>query len=113
MPEKCLVSLTAMITCYAKHGMVKEARVLFDGLEERDLVCWNVMIDGYVQHGLANEGLVLFRKMLKAKVIPNEVTVLVVLSACEQIGALESGRWVQLCKRSAAEREYQLNVSDT
>ena len=48
MPEKRLVSLTAMITCYAKHGMVKEARVLFDGLEKRDLVCWNVMIDGYV-----------------------------------------------------------------
>ena len=63
--------------------MVKEARVLFDGLEERDLVCWNVMIDGYVQHGLANEGMVLFRKMLKAKVILNEVTVLAVLSACE------------------------------
>ena len=38
MPEKSLVSLTAMITCYAKHGMVKGARVLFDGLEERDLV---------------------------------------------------------------------------
>ena len=56
MPKKSLVSLTAMITCYAKHVMVKEAKVLFDGLEERDLVCWNVMIDGYVQHGLANGG---------------------------------------------------------
>ena len=112
MPKKSLVSLT-IITRYAKYGMVKEAKVLFDGLEERDLVCWNVMIDGYVQYGLANEGLVLFRKMLKAKVIPNKVTVLVVISVCEQIGALESGRWVQFCKRSAAEREYQLNVSDT
>ena len=39
MPEKSLVSLTAMITCNANHGIVKEARVLFDGLEERDLVC--------------------------------------------------------------------------
>ena len=38
IPKKSLVSLTAMITCYAKHGMVKGARVLFDGLEERDLI---------------------------------------------------------------------------
>ncbi|XP_050206440.1 pentatricopeptide repeat-containing protein ELI1, chloroplastic [Mercurialis annua] len=94
MPERSLVSSTAMITCYARHGMLKEARGLFDGLDERDLVCWNVMIDGYVQHGLANKGLVLFREMLKAKIKPNEVTVLAVLSGCGQIGALESGKWV-------------------
>ncbi|KAJ6740397.1 PENTATRICOPEPTIDE REPEAT-CONTAINING PROTEIN [Salix purpurea] len=94
MPEKSLVSLTAMITCYAKHGMIDEARVLFDGMEERDVICWNVMIDGYAQHGLPNEGLLLFRQMLNAKVRPNEVTVLAVLSACGQIGALETGRWV-------------------
>ncbi|KAG6768138.1 hypothetical protein NC652_018930 [Populus alba x Populus x berolinensis] len=94
MPEKSLVSLTAMITCYAKYGMIDEARVLFDGLEERDAICWNVMIDGYAQHGLPNEGLLLFRQMLNAKVRPNEVTVLAVLSACGQTGALETGRWV-------------------
>lgn len=94
MPEKSLVSLTAMITCYAKYGMIDEARVLFDGLEARDAICWNVMIDGYAQHGLPNEGLLLFRQMLNAKVRPNEVTVLAVLSACGQTGALETGRWV-------------------
>uniref|UniRef100_A0A6N2M4B4 Uncharacterized protein n=1 Tax=Salix viminalis TaxID=40686 RepID=A0A6N2M4B4_SALVM len=75
MPEKSLVSLTAMITCYAKHGMIDEARVLFDGMEERDVI-W------------------LGTQMLNAKVRPNEVTVLAVLSACGQIGALETGRWV-------------------
>ena len=36
----------------------------------------------------------LFRKMLKVKVIPNEVTILAVHSAYGQIGALESRRWV-------------------
>ncbi|XP_019076721.1 pentatricopeptide repeat-containing protein ELI1, chloroplastic [Vitis vinifera] len=94
MPEKSLVSLTAMLTCYAKHGELDAARVLFDGMEERDGVCWNVMIDGYTQNGMPNEALVLFRRMLKAKAKPNEVTVLSVLSACGQLGALESGRWV-------------------
>uniref|UniRef100_A0A2P2MRJ5 F-box-like/WD repeat-containing protein TBL1XR1 isoform X1 n=1 Tax=Rhizophora mucronata TaxID=61149 RepID=A0A2P2MRJ5_RHIMU len=94
MPEKSLVSLTAMITCYAKYGMVQEARLLFNGLEERDVVCWNVMIDGYSQHGFPNESLGLFRQMLKSKLRPCAVTVVAVLSACGQIGALESGRWV-------------------
>ncbi|KAF8410138.1 hypothetical protein HHK36_002660 [Tetracentron sinense] len=94
MPEKSLVSLTAMVSCYAKHGDVDEARALFDGMGERDVVCWNVMIDGYTQHGRVNESLALFRRMLSAKVRPNEVTVLSVLSACGQLGALESGRWM-------------------
>ncbi|XP_059623947.1 pentatricopeptide repeat-containing protein ELI1, chloroplastic [Cornus florida] len=94
MPEKSLVSLTAMITCYAKHGDVGNARLLFDEMLERDVVCWNVIIDGYAQHGRPNEALGLFRQMLSAKVKPNEVTLVSVLSACGQLGALESGRWV-------------------
>jgi pentatricopeptide repeat protein len=94
MPEKSLVSLTAMITCYAKHGELAKALVLFEEMEERDVVCWNVMIDGYTQSGMPNEALLLFRQMLAGKVKPNEVTVLSVLSACGQLGALESGRWL-------------------
>lgn len=83
-----------MITCYAKHGDVEVARELFDGMPERDVVCWNAMIDGYTQQGRANESLILFREMLAAGVKPNEVTVVSVLSACGQLGALGSGRWL-------------------
>lgn len=107
MPEKSLVSLTAMITCYAKHGKVDEARALFDGMMDRDVVCWNVMIDGYTQHGMPNEAMLLFRTMLAAKVKPNEVTVLSALSACGQIGALESGRWLHTY---IANNRIQINV---
>lgn len=94
MPEKNLVSSTAMLTCYAKHGQIAAARELFDEFREKDVVCWNVMIDGYTQHGFPNEALALFRRMLKTKVRPNEVTAVAALSACGQIGALESGRWI-------------------
>ncbi|XP_042503524.1 pentatricopeptide repeat-containing protein ELI1, chloroplastic [Macadamia integrifolia] len=94
MPDKSLVSLTAMITCYAKHGDVDGARLLFDRLEVRDIVCWNVMIDGYTQHGRPNETLGLFRQMMSSNVKPDEVTILSVLSACGQLGALELGRWL-------------------
>lgn len=94
MPERSLVSLTAMLSCHAKHGDLDDARELFDGMQERDVVCWNVMIDGYTQHSRPNDALTLFRRMLKAKVKPNEVTILSVLSACGQLGALELGKWV-------------------
>lgn len=94
MPEKSVVSLTAMIRCYVKHGELDKARVLFEEIEERDVVCWNVMLDGYTRHGFPNDALLLFRQMLVAKVKPNEVTVLSVIAACGQLGALESGRWL-------------------
>lgn len=97
MVEKNLVSLTAMITGHAKNGNLDEARVLFDGMEERDVVSWNVMIDGYAQHGQPNEALILFRQMLKARLKPNEATMVAVLSACGQVGALDSGRWIHSC----------------
>ncbi|OMP01870.1 hypothetical protein COLO4_11506 [Corchorus olitorius] len=94
MLERSLVSLTTMLTCYAKHGELDEARLLFDGMVKKDVVCWNVMIDGYAQHGRPNEALVLFRRMLATKARPDEITLLAVSSACGQLGALESGRWL-------------------
>lgn len=94
MLERSLVASTAMLTCYVKHGCLDDAKVLFDGLEEKDVVCWNVMIDGYTQYGKSNDALILFKQMLKAKLKPNEITVLSVLSSCGQLGALELGRWV-------------------
>ncbi|KAL0390523.1 UNVERIFIED_CONTAM: Pentatricopeptide repeat-containing protein ELI1, chloroplastic [Sesamum calycinum] len=94
MLERNLVSLTTMITGYAKNGDIDEARILFDGMKERDVVSWNVIIDGYAQHGRPNEALILFRQMLKSRVKPDEATMLAVLSACGQVGALESGQWI-------------------
>ncbi|CAI8583132.1 unnamed protein product [Vicia faba] len=95
MPKKSLVSFTTMLTCYARHGKLHEARLLFDEMgEDKDVVVWNVMIDGYSQNGFPKECLLLFRRMLVEKVRPDVITLLAVLSSCGQLGALESGRWV-------------------
>ncbi|CAI9769630.1 unnamed protein product [Fraxinus pennsylvanica] len=78
-------------------------RMLFNRMEEGDVVsrnvmidgyARNVMIDGYAQNVRPNDALILFRQMLKAKVKHNEATLLAVLSACGQVGALELGRWI-------------------
>ncbi|KAL8223692.1 hypothetical protein R6Q57_019167 [Mikania cordata] len=94
MPERSLVSLTSMITGYVKHGDLVNARALFDAITERDSVCWNVMIGGYAKYGKPTDALALFREMTSMKMNPDEVTLVAALSACGQIGALESGRWI-------------------
>ncbi|KAK1395584.1 pentatricopeptide repeat-containing protein ELI1, chloroplastic [Heracleum sosnowskyi] len=107
MPDKSLVSVTTMMTGLAKHGDVDGARALFDGMVERDVVCWNVIIDGYVQHGRPNEALFLFRQMLSDDVCPDGVTLVAVFSACGQLGALESGRWVHAYMKN---KRIRMNV---
>lgn len=96
-----LVSWTAMIKGYANNGHVHEARRIFDKMEQRDVISWNVMIDAYAQHGMPNEALTLFRQMLKQKLKPDEATMLAVLSACSQVGAIESGQWVHSYLKSS------------
>ncbi|XP_010436224.1 PREDICTED: pentatricopeptide repeat-containing protein ELI1, chloroplastic-like [Camelina sativa] len=97
MPERSLVTSTAMVTCYAKQGNVEAARALFDRMCERDIVSWNVMIDGYAQHGFPSDALMLFQKLLADGTSkPDEITVVATLSACSQIGALETGRWIHV-----------------
>ncbi|XP_058102443.1 putative pentatricopeptide repeat-containing protein At5g59200, chloroplastic [Magnolia sinica] len=93
-PERDVVASTVLISCYADHGLTKDARVVFEEVPEKDTVCWTAMINGYARNGRMNEALALFRKMQGENVRPNEVTIVCVLSACSQMGALELGRWI-------------------
>ncbi|KAF8698987.1 hypothetical protein HU200_034819 [Digitaria exilis] len=93
-PDPHVVSVTAMLTCYAKMGALNDARSLFDGLPNKDFICWNAMMDGYTQHGRPSDALRLFRRMLRSGVEPDEVSVVLALSAVAQLGTTESGRWL-------------------
>lgn len=93
-PDPHVVSVTAMLSCYAKMGQLDDARGLLDALPRKDLVCWNAMMDGYTQHGRPSEALRLFRQMLRSGVEPDEVSVVLALSAVAQLGTAESGRWL-------------------
>lgn len=52
------------------------------------------MISGYCQARRCKEALDVFRQMLTARVEPNEVTLVSVLSCCAVLRALEMGKWV-------------------
>ncbi|XP_059659996.1 putative pentatricopeptide repeat-containing protein At5g59200, chloroplastic [Cornus florida] len=94
MPERDGVALTVMISSYFDYGLVKEAISVFNQVQSKDTVCWMAMIDGFVRNGEMSKALDLFRDMQRDGVRPNEVTIVCVLSACSQLGALELGRWV-------------------
>eukprot|EP00268_Persea_americana_P057513 TRINITY_DN6897_c0_g2_i2.p1 TRINITY_DN6897_c0_g2~~TRINITY_DN6897_c0_g2_i2.p1 ORF type:complete len:580 (+),score=92.91 TRINITY_DN6897_c0_g2_i2:94-1833(+) len=84
-----------LIHMYASCGDGLEiARKVFDEMPKTEPVCWSAMIGGYVRGGRCNEAVVLFRMMLGAGVRPDEITVVSVLSACADLGALELGKWI-------------------
>ncbi|KAA8535533.1 hypothetical protein F0562_030536 [Nyssa sinensis] len=83
-----------LLDMYAKCGKIVNARILFDGIPQKDVVSWTSMIDAYGSHGHGLEALELFKKMGEEgnSVLPNFVTFLAVLSACGHSGLVKQGQ---------------------
>ncbi|KAF2302418.1 hypothetical protein GH714_036254 [Hevea brasiliensis] len=94
IPNPDLVCQTAMVSALAKCGDISFARELFDSMPQRDPVAWSALIAGYTQCGQSRDALRLFNFMQLEGVKVNEVSVVSVLSACSNLGALDHGRWV-------------------
>ncbi|KAK1410910.1 hypothetical protein QVD17_37452 [Tagetes erecta] len=92
MSYRNVVSWTSMVTAYAKHGLVEVAKNLFHQMPEKNVVSWNSMISCYLQKGWYNEALGLYNDIFKAGLAPDESTLASVLSACCQLGDLETGK---------------------
>lgn len=87
----------ALMSVYGCSGFVQIAVKVFEEMTERDSVSWSTIIASFVNNGYASEALALFKKMqLEDKVLPDEVTMLTVISAISHLGALELGRWVRV-----------------
>jgi pentatricopeptide repeat protein len=82
----------ALIDMYAKCGVLKTARDLFDKMPQRDIVSWNSVIAGYGQSGYCDEALNLFREMVLAGMKLDAVSIACGLPACASLGALRQGK---------------------
>ncbi|CAL0333053.1 unnamed protein product [Lupinus luteus] len=76
-------------------GEVEFARKVFEGSPKSDSVTWSAMIGGYARSGRSAEAVGLFREMQVVGVCPDEITMVSVLSACTDLGALELGKWLE------------------
>ncbi|KAF9597870.1 hypothetical protein IFM89_021955 [Coptis chinensis] len=94
MTRKTMVTWTTMLVGFARCGFLDSARNLFNEMPERDAVSWNALISSYVHAERARDALALFHEMQAMNVKPNEVTMVSLLSACSQLGALDTGEWV-------------------
>ena len=82
---------TALLHLYAKCGDVKSARIVFDGMGEKNTITWSAIIGGYGMQGDGSGSLALFSEMLKEKLAPNEVIFTNILSACSHTGMIGEG----------------------
>ncbi|KAJ6932410.1 pentatricopeptide repeat-containing protein [Populus alba x Populus x berolinensis] len=95
MKNRDVISWTAIVTGFVNTGQVDAARKYFHKMPERDHVSWTAMIDGYLRLNYYKEALMLFREMQTSKIKPDEFTMVSILTACAQLGALELGEWIR------------------
>ncbi|KAI4372318.1 hypothetical protein MLD38_010563 [Melastoma candidum] len=112
MPNRDLVSWNTMIHGYASVGNFAEAKELFERTEDRDAISWSSMIGAYARTRQSNEAVRLFYKMQAAGIVPDKITMVSVLSACGDIGALGMGRMAhQFLDRNRIEIDMKLGTS--
>ncbi|XP_059068478.1 pentatricopeptide repeat-containing protein At2g22070 [Cryptomeria japonica] len=112
MPQRDVVSWSAIITGYAQNrfaekalesfkqmqlagcaqnGFLDEASRLFREMPQRNVVSWNAMIAGYSQNDFVEKALLTFKEMQLVGLQPNATTFASILPACAKTGALEQG----------------------
>ncbi|CAO2813420.1 unnamed protein product [Amaranthus hypochondriacus] len=82
----------SLIHMYMKFNDLGSARKVFDRMSDRDVVSWTSVIDGLVDNGRGIEAIKLFDEMMDSGIEPNDATIVSVLRACAETGALEVGR---------------------
>ncbi|OWM78555.1 hypothetical protein CDL15_Pgr016279 [Punica granatum] len=82
----------SLVHMYASCGQAESAHKVFGVMAERDLVAWNTVINGFAVNGRPSEALTLFRDMGPEGVEPDGFTVVSLLTACAELGALALGR---------------------
>ncbi|XP_073034029.1 pentatricopeptide repeat-containing protein At4g21065 [Primulina eburnea] len=89
--DKNLHAANALLVLYAKCGNIREAKMVFDVLEERSVVSWTSLIVGLAVNGFGNEALDIFKEMEMHGFLPSEITFVGVLYACSHCGMLNEG----------------------
>ncbi|ESQ56087.1 hypothetical protein EUTSA_v10027503mg [Eutrema salsugineum] len=77
---------TGLMDMYGSCGRIVEARNMFDEMSQRDVVTWNTMIERYCRCGLVDEAFKLFEEMQSSNVIPDEMILCNIVSACGRVG---------------------------
>ena len=82
---------TALVDMYGQCWCIEDAEAVFKAMASRNAFSWNTIICGYSLNGQGNKALEAFRIMLDKGFLPDEITFIGVLSACNHLGLIEEG----------------------
>ncbi|XP_029147800.1 pentatricopeptide repeat-containing protein At5g19020, mitochondrial isoform X5 [Arachis hypogaea] len=88
------VSCNIMVSGYMRASQIGCARQLFDVMPGKGFVSYTTMIMGLVKNGCFGDALEVFKDMMDHSVVPNEVTLVNVVSACLHFGEIWNCRMV-------------------
>lgn len=109
--EPIIYLRSSFIEFYSVIGNIGDAHKVFDEIPEKNVVCWTALISTYVNNKNSKRGLDIFRQMLMCRVEPDQVTLTVALSACADLGALDTGKWIHeyVCHENKLQIDLSLN----
>ncbi|CAL9216062.1 unnamed protein product [Arabidopsis halleri] len=84
----------SLIDAYSKSGQNEVSRKVFDELDSPNIFCLTSIINGYARNGMGTDCVEMLREMDRKNLIPDEVTLLSVLSGCSHSGLVEEGELV-------------------
>ncbi|KAJ7960699.1 Pentatricopeptide repeat-containing protein family [Quillaja saponaria] len=80
-----------LIDMYSKSGDVDTAQIVFENMQQKNAVSWTSLMTGYGMHGRGEDSLRVFDQMRKMGLVPDGITFLVVLYACNHSGMVDRG----------------------
>ncbi|KAL0459482.1 UNVERIFIED_CONTAM: Pentatricopeptide repeat-containing protein, chloroplastic [Sesamum latifolium] len=102
----------ALVVMYSKCSRIDDATRVFEDMGDRDNVSWNSMLAAYVQNNLYDESLGFFREITRAGQLPDQASIISVLSACGRSGNLLNGLEIHAFALKNG-MELDLQVSNT
>ncbi|CAL0315188.1 unnamed protein product [Lupinus luteus] len=101
-----------LINMYTACNDIDAARRVFDKIDEPCVVSYNAIITSLARNSQPNEALALFRELQETGLEPTDVTMLVVLSSCALLGALDLGRWIhEYVKKNGFDQYVKVNTA--
>lgn len=86
--------MNALINLYGSCLRIPDALQVFDEIPERTVVSWNAVISACVHNSRFYDAVEYFIRMICSGFDPDETTMVILLSACAELGNLSLGRWI-------------------
>ena len=99
----------SLINMYAKSRLIREARIIFTAMENKDAVSWNGMIAGLVTNGHDKEALELFQHMRLKGIELTQLIFSTIVKACTNIKEFLFARQLH-CRIIKSGNGFDLNI---